>query len=61
VRLRKERGLSQEALAWEAGVARRYMTRIEGADTSTGIDVIARIAKVLKVEPDELLRPGRRS
>ena len=59
VRLRKEKGLSQEALAWESGIARRYMTKIERAETSTGLDVIAKIAKVLKVEPDELLRRRR--
>jgi transcriptional regulator with XRE-family HTH domain len=57
VRLRRARDLSQEALAWEAGVSRRYMARIEGAQTSTGIDLVARLAAVLDVEPWELLRP----
>lgn len=62
VRLRRGKGLSQEALGWEAGVSRRYMARIEGAQTSTGVDVIGRLAAVLKVEPAELLRlPPRRS
>lgn len=63
VRLRRARGLSQEALAWEARVSRRYMARIEGGQTSTGIDVITKLAAVLKVDPDELLRalPRRQS
>jgi transcriptional regulator with XRE-family HTH domain len=57
VRLRRAKDLSQEALAWEAGVSRRYMSRIEGGQTSTGIDLLARLAAVLGVEPWELLRP----
>lgn len=57
VRLRRAKGLSQEALAWEAGVSRRYMARIEGGQTSTGLDLIARLAAVLGTEPMELLRP----
>jgi transcriptional regulator with XRE-family HTH domain len=57
VRLRRAKDLSQEALAWEAGVSRRYMARIEGGQTSTGIDLVARLAAVLEVEPWELLRP----
>ena len=57
VRLRRTKGLSQEALAWEAGISRRYMARIEGGQTSTGVDLIARLAAVLGVEPMELLRP----
>ena len=57
VRLRRARDLSQEALAWEADISRRYMARIEGGQTSTGLDLIARLAAVLSVEPMELLRP----
>jgi transcriptional regulator with XRE-family HTH domain len=65
VSLRRAKGLSQEALGWEAGVSRRYMARIEGGQTSTGIEVLAKLAAVLEVEPYELLRPppkkGRRA
>jgi transcriptional regulator with XRE-family HTH domain len=57
VRLRRARSLSQEALAWEAGVSRSYMAKIEGGQTSTGLDVIAKLAAVIGVEPMELLRP----
>jgi transcriptional regulator with XRE-family HTH domain len=60
VRLRRAKGLSQEALAWEAAVARSYMVKIETAKTSTGLDVIGKLAAVLKVDPDELLRPPPR-
>ncbi len=57
VRLRRAKGLSQEALAWEAGVARSYMVKIETGKTSTGLDVIDKLAAVLEAEPMELLRP----
>jgi transcriptional regulator with XRE-family HTH domain len=57
VRLRRARDLSQEALAWEAGVSRSYMAKIETGKTSTGLDIIARLAEILGVEPMELLRP----
>jgi transcriptional regulator with XRE-family HTH domain len=57
VRLRRTKGLSQEALGWEAGVSRSYMARIEGGRTSTGVDILAKFAAVLEVEPWELLRP----
>jgi transcriptional regulator with XRE-family HTH domain len=57
VRLRRAKGLSQEALAWEAGVSRSYMAKIETGKTSTGIDIIGKFAAVLEVEPVEFLRP----
>jgi transcriptional regulator with XRE-family HTH domain len=57
VRLRRVRELSQEALAWEAGVSRSYMAKIETGKTSTGLDVMERLAAVLEVDPMELLRP----
>jgi transcriptional regulator with XRE-family HTH domain len=60
VRLRRAKGLSQEALAWEAGVARSYMVKIETGKVSVGLGVIAKLAAVLKVEPFELLRPPPR-
>lgn len=60
VRLRKARGISQEALAWEAKVSRRYMAKIEGGQTSTGVDVIAKLAGVLDAEPVEFFRPLRK-
>jgi transcriptional regulator with XRE-family HTH domain len=61
VRLRRARGLSQEALAWESGVSRSYMAKIETAKTSTGVDVIGKLAAVLDAEPAEFFQlPPRR-
>ena len=60
-RLRGLQGLSQEALAFEAGLHRTYVSGIECGIRNVGIDNIEVIAKALKVEPDELLASkGRR-
>jgi transcriptional regulator with XRE-family HTH domain len=56
LRLRKDRGLSQEALAWKAGVSRRYMSKLEGGQVDTGLAVLAKLAVALDVQPWELLK-----
>lgn len=55
-RLRHAKGLSQEALAHEAGVNRSYLSRLEKGATYAGLEIIARLAAVLAIEPAELLR-----
>jgi transcriptional regulator with XRE-family HTH domain len=59
-RLRKDLGLSQEGLAFEAGLHRTYISGIERGIRNVGIDNIEVIAKSLGVEPAELLRTPRR-
>lgn len=54
-RTRKRRGLSQEELAHLAGVNRNYVGMIEREENSPTIDMIERLADVLKVEPAEFL------
>ena len=56
-RLRKEQKLSQERLALKAGIERAYMGLIERRKSSPTIDTLDKIARVLKVSPDELLKP----
>jgi transcriptional regulator with XRE-family HTH domain len=55
--LRYERRLSQEALAHEAGVDRSYMSKIERGGTYAGLEIIAKLADILGVEPHEMLMP----
>lgn len=55
-RLRKERGMSQEDLAFESGLHRTYISGIERGVRNVGLDNIGVIAAALKVTPDELLR-----
>lgn len=55
-RLRKERGMSQEDLAFESGLHRTYISGIERGVRNVGLDNIGVIANALEVTPDVLLR-----
>ncbi len=54
---RLRRGLSQEALAHNAGTDRTYISSLERQRYSASIDVIEAIARVLEVEPAVLFAP----
>jgi transcriptional regulator with XRE-family HTH domain len=52
--LRKEGGLTQEALAAAAGLDRKTISRTEGGVHSLLVDQVLRIALALRVRPREL-------
>lgn len=54
-RLRKERGLSQEALADKAGLDRTYISGIERVVRNPTITVVERVASALNCGFGELL------
>lgn len=56
-RIRALREYSQERLAIEANVERAYIGLLEREKSSPTIDMLEKLAKVLDVAPDELLRP----
>lgn len=56
--LRKSKGLSQEALAGDAGVDRTYVSALERRIYSLSIDKLDRLAEALNVEPYVLLLPN---
>ena len=59
-RYRQEKGLSQEALAHEAGVDRTYISALERSVYSASITMVAKLATILGVEPAALLqRPSK--
>lgn len=59
--LRHAKGMSQEELAHLADLDRTYISSLERSVYSASIDVVDRIAVVLGVEADELLkRPSKR-
>jgi len=47
---------SQEALAFEAGIHRTYVSMIERGKKSPTLAVIVRLANALNVKPSELLQ-----
>lgn len=54
-RLRKDAGLSQEAFADHAGLARSYVSDIERGARNPTVEIVGRLAKALKVKPGQLL------
>ena len=59
-RLRHDRRLSQDDLAYEARVSRSYLSQIEKGTYYASLKIIERLAKVLRVEPAELLQAPTR-
>jgi transcriptional regulator with XRE-family HTH domain len=55
-RLRKERGMSQEDLAFESGLHRTYISGIERGIRNVGLDNVGVLAKALRVDPWETLK-----
>jgi transcriptional regulator with XRE-family HTH domain len=57
IQLRMERGWSQEALAFEAGLHRTFIAHVERRVRNISIDNIERIAVAFSVPPHVLLVP----
>jgi len=55
--LRKAKGLSQEALAHDAGMAMRYLAGIERGEENPTLAILVRIASALAIEPKTLFEP----
>lgn len=53
-RVRKDRNITQEALAYEAGLNRAYIGYIERGERKPSVETLEKIAKVLKVRIFEL-------
>lgn len=61
-RLRAAKGLSQDDLAYEAGVSRSYLSQLETGVFYASLKIVGRLAESLAVEPAELLKlPPKRS
>jgi len=57
-RIRKERGWSQEQLAFESGLHRTYISGIERGARNPTITVLARLAETLRVDIEQLVKVG---
>jgi len=53
--LRREAGWSQEALAFESGLARSYLSGVERGQRNISLVNICRLARTLSVRPATLL------
>lgn len=56
-RYRANLKLSQDALAFEAGLHRTFVGAVERSERNISLDNIEKLALALHVEPFELLRP----
>lgn len=54
--LRKKANLTQEQLAFEAGIERNYVSLIELGKNQPTITTIFKLAKALNIEPSRLLK-----
>lgn len=54
-RLRKSAGITQEELAFKAGIDRTYASQIERALANPSLGIICQIADALDCKPEELL------
>ena len=54
-RIRRERGWSQEELAFRAGLHRTYISGVERGVRNPTISVVGRLAEALQVAPATLL------
>ena len=55
-RLRHDKGLSQDDLAYEAQVSRSYLSQLEKGAYFASLKIVGRLADALGVEPAELLK-----
>lgn len=54
-KIRKDRNISQEELAFKAGLNRAYVGYIERGERKPTIDTLAKLAKALKVKLSEFI------
>jgi transcriptional regulator with XRE-family HTH domain len=54
--LRRERGLSQEELAFESDLHRTYISLLERGKRIPGLKTIFQLAMALKIPPSEIVR-----
>jgi transcriptional regulator with XRE-family HTH domain len=55
-RLRHEKGMSQDDLAYDAEVSRSYLSQLEKGAYFASLKIVGRLADALGVEPAELLK-----
>lgn len=54
-RIREKRGITQEHLAFEAGLNRAYIGYIERGERNPSTETLVKIAGALKISPKDLI------
>jgi transcriptional regulator with XRE-family HTH domain len=52
---REARGLTQEQLAFDAGMKRSYVSELERGLRNPSVRAVERLARALKIDPSQLL------
>ena len=60
-RIRNAKGLSQDDLAYDAGVSRSYLSQLEKGVLYASLKIIEKLAAPWEVEPAEFLKRPRQS
>ncbi len=60
-RIRNAKGLSQDDLAYDAGISRSYLSQLEKGGFYASLKIIEKLASTLDVEPAEFLRRPKRA
>jgi transcriptional regulator with XRE-family HTH domain len=55
-RLRNAHGISQDDLAYDAGISRGYLSQLETGQFYVSIKVIGKLADALQADPSEFLK-----
>jgi len=55
--LRSGRGLTQEELAYRAGMSVPYLSELERGKNNPSLSMLVDLAKALEIHPTDLLRP----
>ena len=61
IKLRKQKGLSQEQLAFEAGISRHFMYRLESNLASPTVKTLEKLSAALKIKPSAILSEAEKS
>ena len=54
--LRAQKGISQEKLALETGIGRRYMSDIENGRRNVSLEIIEKLAAYFEISPSEFVK-----
>ena len=54
--LRSQKGASQEKLALETGIGRRYMSDIENGRRNVSLEIIEKLAEFFEINPSEFVK-----